>query len=100
MNHRDFIEDPVDLADALNEYDDPIYTNHPVAIKPSLYYEFEEFLTTNSSPQFHKTFPCYLSMYAHYMGSLRSLNIFYWIFLINSPKYVYKRCGVYHMTIQ
>ena len=56
MNNPDFIEDPVDLANALNEDDDPIYSNHPIQIKSSLYYEFEEFLNINSSPQFFKNF--------------------------------------------
>ena len=56
MNHLDFLEDPRDLTDALNEDDDPIYTNHPIAIKSSPYFDFEEFLTVNSSPQFYKNF--------------------------------------------
>ena len=56
MNHPDFFEDPVDLADALNEDDDPIYPNHPIQIKSSSYFEFEEFLTLNSTPQFYNNF--------------------------------------------
>ena len=56
MNCPDFFEDPVDLAGALNEDDNPIFSNHPILIKSSLYYEFEEFLTINSSPQFYNNF--------------------------------------------
>ena len=56
MNCLNFFEDPADLADAPNEDDDPIYTNHPILIKSSLYYDFEEFLSINSSPQFYNNF--------------------------------------------
>ena len=56
MNNPDFFEDPVDLASALNEDDDPIYSNHPIQIKSSNYYEFEDFLNINSTPQFYNNF--------------------------------------------
>ena len=56
MNCLDFDEDPADLADALNEDDNPIYTNHPIAIKSCSYFDLEEFLPINSTPQFYKNF--------------------------------------------
>ena len=48
--------DPQDLVDILNEEDDNIYSLHPVALKSSNYFEFDEFLTLNSSPQFYNNF--------------------------------------------
>ena len=56
MNNPDFLEDSLDLADALNEDDDPIYSNNPIQIKSSNYYEFEDFLNLNLSPQFYNNF--------------------------------------------
>ena len=67
MNCLNFIEDPIDLVDALNEDDDHIYTNHLIAIKSSSYYDFEEFLTINSSPQFYKKNFSMLSFNIHSM---------------------------------
>ena len=56
MNNSDFFEDPADLASALNEDDDPIFSNHPIQIKSSNYYVFDDLLNINSTPQFYNNF--------------------------------------------
>ena len=56
MNYPDYSEDSIDLADALNEDDDPIYSNNPIQIKPSNYFELEDFLNVNLTPQFYNNF--------------------------------------------
>ena len=69
MDQLDFVQDPVDLTDALNEDEDNIFSINPVAIKSSDYFEFGEFLNLNSSPQFYKKkCPCSPLIYVHYMG--------------------------------
>ena len=55
MNQIDFLNDPQDLSDALNEEED-IFTPPTIAIKPSSYFELEEFLTTNAEPHFYNNF--------------------------------------------
>ena len=82
MNNPDFLEDPVDLADALNEDDDPIYSNHPIQIKSSLYYEFEDFLNINSSPHFYNNF----SMLSFNIRSLHGKHEELNNFLLDLPK--------------
>ena len=51
----DFTNDPMDLTNALNLEED-LFTPLPIDIKPSKYYEFEEFNILNSEPQFYKNF--------------------------------------------
>ena len=67
MNQTDSFSDPQDLTDALNEEGD-IFTPPTIAIKPSSYFEFEEFLTTNGDPQFYNNF----SMLSFNIRSLHS----------------------------
>ena len=55
MNQINFLNDPQDLTDALNEEED-IFTPPTIAIKPSSYFEFEEFLHTNAEPHFYNNF--------------------------------------------
>ena len=50
------VQNPLDLADVLSEDDDNNFSPHPVPITSSKYYELEEFLTINSTPQFCQNF--------------------------------------------
>ena len=52
MNQTNFVNDPQDLSDALNEEED--ISPHTIALKPSSYYDFEEFQKINSEPHFYK----------------------------------------------
>ena len=48
--------DPLDLADALNNDDDDTYSLHPATISSSNNYEHEDFLTLCSSSKFKNNF--------------------------------------------
>ena len=75
MNQINFLNDLQDLTDALNEEED-IFSPPTIAIKPSSYFELEEFLQTNAEPHFYNNFPCYPLTLGLCMVNMRSLKTF------------------------